>query len=428
MMEDKLLNNSEESLFTALFSRDSVGGQRSLLWQSLGYALLPLRLFLGFTFIFAGLQKLSNPNFFNPKSPISIQAQIAAYQRFSPLHLLLHIAAPMASIIGFTIAVGELAVGLGIFFGVMPRLAALGGMVISLMLFLTVSFHSNPYYTGADIVFLFALTPIAIGGTGGIFSLTTFIRKRLGIQTEAVVAIGFQSIQNHCGQYEDATCRAQNGAPCAVKACPVLISAPAMPLPKASGSSSGIERREFLTRATAVGAIGVVGVTSGVLAAFFGRMVRGTNSLQASPASSSIPTYAEIPTTTTDPRIASGPTVTTTTGVVGGGGSLPAGAQEIGNVSELPVGKVASFVDPKTQSPAYILHPTAQQYVAYSAICPHAGCTVQYDPNGTFVCPCHGSTFDALTGAVQLGPADRGLTPIPITISSNRIYADPSTT
>jgi hypothetical protein len=43
----------------------------------LGWALLPLRAFLGFTFCYAGLSKLANPGFFDATSPISIQAQLA---------------------------------------------------------------------------------------------------------------------------------------------------------------------------------------------------------------------------------------------------------------------------------------------------------------------------------------------------------------
>ena len=39
-------------------------------------------------------------------------------------------------------------------------------MALSLTLFLTVSFHSSPYFTGADIVFLFAWTPMALAGAG----------------------------------------------------------------------------------------------------------------------------------------------------------------------------------------------------------------------------------------------------------------------
>src|SRR5580693_3181891 len=48
-----------------------------------GWALLPLRAFLGFTFCFAGLQKLANPGFFDASNPTSIQNQLASAARIS---------------------------------------------------------------------------------------------------------------------------------------------------------------------------------------------------------------------------------------------------------------------------------------------------------------------------------------------------------
>ena len=44
-------------------------------------------------------------------------------------------------------------------------------------------------------------------------------------------------------------------------------------------------------------------------------------------------------------------------------------------------------------------------FIALSAVCTHAGCTVSYSKTrDDVVCPCHGSTF-ALSGAVTTGPA-----------------------
>lgn len=43
-----------------------------------------------------------------------------------------------------------------------------------------------------------------------------------------------------------------------------------------------------------------------------------------------------------------------------------------------------------------------------SKVCPHAGCNVDYSPEGKFICPCHGSEFD-ITGKVILGPAKEDL-------------------
>jgi cytochrome b6-f complex iron-sulfur subunit len=48
-------------------------------------------------------------------------------------------------------------------------------------------------------------------------------------------------------------------------------------------------------------------------------------------------------------------------------------------------------------------------FVALSAVCTHAGCTVRYDAGSRDVaCPCHGSTFE-LDGRVTAGPAQSPL-------------------
>ncbi len=141
----------------------------------LGRALLPLRAFLGFTFCFAGLQKLASPRFFDAADPASIQSQLAGAARRSPVHALISPLAHAAVPLGVLIAFGELAVGVGTLLGLRARLAAAGGLALSLMLFLTVSFHSAPYYTGADIVFAFAWTPLLLAGSGSVLSLDAAI-------------------------------------------------------------------------------------------------------------------------------------------------------------------------------------------------------------------------------------------------------------
>ena len=192
-----------------------------------GWALLPLRAFLGFTFCFAGLQKLANPNFFNANSPSSIQAQLIASDRISPLHLLLGHLLRFAVPIGVVIALAELAVGLGALLGLWTRVAAAGGMVLSLTLFLTVSFHSSPYYTGADIVFLFAWIPLLLAGSGGVLSLDAVIAARVAAENKSgpptVVPIRFELVQQVCGNYEADTCAARGGQPCDVRRCPFLV-------------------------------------------------------------------------------------------------------------------------------------------------------------------------------------------------------------
>lgn len=56
---------------------------------------------------------------------------------------------------------------------------------------------------------------------------------------------------------------------------------------------------------------------------------------------------------------------------------------------------------------------------ARSAVCPHLGCAVGYDPaQRNYLCQCHDSRF-ALNGGKLTGPSERGLDDLPIQISKH---------
>ncbi len=124
------------------------------------------------------LAKTGESNFLNAASPISIQAELLGASRTSPIHALLRHLEGGAKPIGLLIAFGEVAIGLGTLLGLWTRVAAVAGLIISLSLFLTVSYHSSPYFTGSDIVFFFAWIPFIIAGGGTRLSLDAFIAKR----------------------------------------------------------------------------------------------------------------------------------------------------------------------------------------------------------------------------------------------------------
>ncbi|MGH3414545.1 MAG: Rieske 2Fe-2S domain-containing protein [Marmoricola sp.] len=136
-----------------------------------GWVLLPLRLFLGVTFCYAGLSKLANPSFFDASSSQSVQAQMRMVAPTSPIGPLVDAALHTGWLIGLVIALAELAVGLGTLAGLRARVAAVGGLVLSLSFFLTVSWTTSPYFYGADIVFCFAWTPFLVVGAAGVCSL-----------------------------------------------------------------------------------------------------------------------------------------------------------------------------------------------------------------------------------------------------------------
>lgn len=57
---------------------------------------------------------------------------------------------------------------------------------------------------------------------------------------------------------------------------------------------------------------------------------------------------------------------------------------------------------------ALVVRETGDRLVAVDPTCTHAGCTVAWNAEQTFICPCHSSKF-ANDGKVLQGPASRSL-------------------
>lgn len=143
------------------------------------WTLLPLRVFLGGTFLYAGLSKLLDTHYLDHASPLGVHAQMLHAATTSPIGMLVSFTAEHPTIAGLVIAFGEVAVGLGTLLGLFTRIAALGGFLLALSFFLTVSWTTRPYYFGADIVFAAAWTPLLIAGDGGLFSTTALLRDAI---------------------------------------------------------------------------------------------------------------------------------------------------------------------------------------------------------------------------------------------------------
>ncbi|HKF35995.1 MAG TPA: TQO small subunit DoxD, partial [Ktedonobacteraceae bacterium] len=94
--------------------------------------LLPLRLFLGITFIYAGLQKLTDPQYFNRSATGFIGKQIIGFAAGSPIHtLLINSVLPHAIFFGALVAFGELAIGIGTLLGLLLRPASFFGLLLN---------------------------------------------------------------------------------------------------------------------------------------------------------------------------------------------------------------------------------------------------------------------------------------------------------
>jgi len=331
-------------------------GSRGL--RQTGWVLLPLRLFLGVTFVFAALQKLANPSFFDASSPGSVQAQMHAVAPASPIGPLVDLSLNAGWLVGLVIAVGELAVGLGTLLGLRARLAAAGGMLLALSFFLTVSWTTSPYYYGADIVFFFAWTPFVAVGAAGVLSLDGLLTER-------------------------------------------------HPSPDGRAAPNAVLERRALVGA-AVGASFLAALT-----ALLGRSLGGA--AQARGASGAGGATRRPP--QTSHHTAPAPSRHTA-------GRAPAGMHPITDVASVGIGQGVRFSDPATGAPAWLIRSGSSRYDAFSAVCTHAGCTVDYNASSKqFVCPCHGGTYSASDGRVLGGPPPSPLARIKLALSGKKVYA-----
>ena len=131
-----------------------------------GWVLLPLRVFLAVVYLDGGISKIADPRFLNGSSPLSMHASVLAARGSSPVGGLLGPVQAHSFGFGVFFAAAELAVGLGLALGLFARVAAAGGMLLALSLWLTVSWDASPWFTSADLVYLFALTPLLLAGAG----------------------------------------------------------------------------------------------------------------------------------------------------------------------------------------------------------------------------------------------------------------------
>ena len=96
--------------------------------------------------------------------------------------------------------------------------------------------------------------------------------------------------------------------------------------------------------------------------------------------------------------------------------AVSAGPAKIIEDSALAVGKVHNFTS-KSGSPAVLFRSKTGVY-AYSAVCTHEGCTVQYNSaSKDLQCGCHGAVFDpGKDGTVVTGPTNKPLPKIKVAV------------
>jgi cytochrome b6-f complex iron-sulfur subunit len=81
-------------------------------------------------------------------------------------------------------------------------------------------------------------------------------------------------------------------------------------------------------------------------------------------------------------------------------------------------GKIFKF----GSAPAMLVNTAEGQFLAFSAVCTHLTCTVNYDTaSGTLYCPCHNGRFD-MAGQVVAGPPPKPLETFAVEIVGEDIF------
>jgi thiosulfate dehydrogenase [quinone] large subunit len=347
------------------------------------WAILPLRGFLGITFVYAGLQKITDPQFFNDTSHQSIKYQLEIFSHSSPLRwLLVNLAIPHADLFGWLIALGELLVGLATLLGLYSRLTAGGGLFISGLLWLTATWSVSPYFLGPDSMYAVAWLTLLLTGMGD-YTVDRWLKARRQQEQMAWRARQRRSQQ-----------RSQPPQP---TAAPATLAEP-------SSIQKEVSRRAML-RATIAGGT-----------------VLATALVGALTAQAAVPVLQNLKQTLRrfrgregDEGRRGGTPVNNPTPLPG----TPAGA--IGNISQVPVNSAFAFTLAASGDPGVVVHLPGDTFVAYDATCTHAGCTVEYDPTTqALICPCHGAAFDPANHAdVLAGPTSLPLSSVSLRIDSS---------
>lgn len=122
-----------------------------------------LRAFLGVTFVFAGAQKLFDPNFLHPGGIDYIGTQLQGFAKGTPVGPLMLLLARAPQVTGVGVALLEIAIGLGTLLAIAPMTSALGGSLVSLTLLLSATWHVHPYFLGSDSIYAVAWLALLVG-------------------------------------------------------------------------------------------------------------------------------------------------------------------------------------------------------------------------------------------------------------------------
>ncbi|MFD8690443.1 DoxX family membrane protein [Streptomyces sp. NPDC059651] len=132
--------------------------------MNLGVVLLPMRVFLGFISIYAGMGKLCDPVYFDGGDRGSMVKWLTSLHPWALAEPLRDFALSHPVGAGLTIAFLQVVVGVLTVLGLWQRVAASIGALLSAALLVTVSWRTVAAYDAPDIIYLAAWSPLVIAG------------------------------------------------------------------------------------------------------------------------------------------------------------------------------------------------------------------------------------------------------------------------
>ena len=164
-------------------------------WRNQAPAFRVMRLWLGITWIYAGWDKASDPGFLEAGSSSYIGTQLSGFSTHSPLGFAFNPLIEHATVVGGFVIIAEFAIGLATLLWVAPRLAAFGGFLMSLGLWLADTFHVSPYFLASNtayaVLWLSYLLLLIGNGKRKVFTMSLERRSVLRVGITGALAVAF---------------------------------------------------------------------------------------------------------------------------------------------------------------------------------------------------------------------------------------------
>lgn len=92
----------------------------------------------------------------------------------------------------------------------------------------------------------------------------------------------------------------------------------------------------------------------------------------------------------------------------------------VADVKDIPIGTGRNFQFGSI--PAIVIHTADGKFSAFSAVCTHLGCTVQFRKDMDRIwCACHGGQYDPNTGKNLAGPPPKPLTELKAEVKDGKV-------